>query len=145
MTESIACYKDDKHHLRDELRRLDSLLRPAVQRARIQENDSDPFKGLYISDEDADHLLEERIPQGQNLFLSSSKAAEIQAVKASADKSAENRLQNGNETWLRKLAGPPPPQQCRDRCGANLPGCGTRSEILEVHSYHQDGPTVKLP
>ena len=144
MTKTLNCCTDDLHYLRDELRRLESLLRPAVQRARVQENDSDPFKGLYLSDDDADHLLEERNPQGQNLFLSSSKAVEIQAVKASSDQRAEEGLPNGNGPRLRKLAGTFSLSDA-EIDGVNLPGCGTRSEILEVHAYHQDSPTVKLP
>ncbi len=106
MTESIACYKDDKNHLLDELRRLDSLLRQAVQRARAQGNDDDPFKGLYISDEDVDLLLEERTLQNQDLLSSNSGAAEVYAAKANVDRrlQAEESLPSGNEPRLRKLA-----------------------------------------
>ena len=94
-----------------------------LHRAKAHGDDSDPFKGLYISDEDADLLLEERIPQGHNFFMSSSKAVEIQADEACATFSLSDV----------------------EIDGVNLPGCGTRSEILEVHTNHQDSTTVKLP
>ena len=67
MTESASCCADDLHYLRDELRRLDSLLRLEVQRFKAHGDDSDPFKWLYISDEDAELHLEERIPQGHKI------------------------------------------------------------------------------
>ena len=83
MTGSTTFYKDDKHYLLDRLRLLDNLLRRAVQRARASGNDGDPLRGLYISDKDADLLLEERTPQSLDLSPSSSKAPEVRAVKAS--------------------------------------------------------------
>ena len=104
MTKSLNCYTDDLHYLRDELHRLDGLLRLAVQRARASGKDSDPFEGLYISDEDADHLLEEGIPLGHNILSSSSKAFLIQSAKASSGQKEEGNIPNGNEPRLRKLA-----------------------------------------
>jgi AAA+ superfamily predicted ATPase len=106
MTESTTCCTDDKHQLLDELRRLDSLLRRGVQRARAQGNESDPFKGLYISDKDADLLLEECTLQNQDLLSSSSRADDVYAAKASVGQRgrAEESLPSRNEPRLRKLA-----------------------------------------
>ena len=61
---------------------------------------------MYISDEDADVLLEEHAVQNQDLLSSNLGAADVYAAKACVDRrwQAEDRLHSGNERRLRKLA-----------------------------------------
>lgn len=53
-------YTDTNEHLRDELRRIDMLLERAIAQFRgtIRQRADSPYAGLYISDAEADGLLE---------------------------------------------------------------------------------------
>jgi ATP-dependent 26S proteasome regulatory subunit len=55
------CYSSDTEYLEDELNRLDLLLRPMVLRFQAKGGISDPFLGLYISDQEAEGLLDGKV------------------------------------------------------------------------------------
>lgn len=56
-TRAADFYQSDMEYLQDELRRLDLLLQLQMLKSRSKGSANDPFKGLYISDDEADALL----------------------------------------------------------------------------------------
>jgi AAA+ superfamily predicted ATPase len=57
-------YRDDREHLRDELARLDALLRQYLEEWWAETGGSvDEFGGLYVSDEEVARLLREPAPE----------------------------------------------------------------------------------
>jgi AAA+ superfamily predicted ATPase len=145
----MAHFANSQEHLLTELERIDLLVRGHVARVRALQTEDEQFRGLYISEQEVDALLDKPIGTPQWVRTDSGRAAQSEASLADLARHIRERKQESEQRGITLRL-----ERLRERFGlsrfdldALLIGLAAELDLRyeRLYAYLQDDVTKKKP
>ena len=105
-TDDITVYNTDIEYLLDELYRIDLMIRFSLNKYWVdQQGHMDDFRGLYISEDEVNTILQTPLCEMRSDPYSDSELEHIETITREIHQKKKNSIKKGKELRLHKLSG----------------------------------------